>query len=213
MGELLTDSERVELGDAESAWVEIDLGTGALLMGGGAENLLEADFTYSHESWKPELDYAVSGTEGRLSIKQPSGVQPMSWPSVRYEWDLRFNSEVPLDMKINLGMGGGDLDLGDLTLGELDVDVGIGGAEIDLTGSRERDLEATINGGVGGLKLTLPQDLGVRVEANAGLGSVEASGFHRQGDVYTNDAYGTTDVTLHIKLDVGVGGAELDLEP
>jgi len=210
VGPLHTDSERVDLHGAESVRVEINLGAGALLIDGGAADLLEAQFTYSEESWKPELGYGVDGTQGTLSITQPSGVGTVGWPSVRYEWDLRFNSDVPMDMKVNMGVGGGDLDLGDLNLGELEIDVGVGGAEIDLTGSWERDLEATVHGGVGGLKLVLPRDVGVRVEAESGLGSVDASGFNREGDVYTNDLYGRTDVTLSVKLDVGIGGVGLE---
>jgi hypothetical protein len=53
--------------------------------------------------------------------------------------------------------------------------------------------------------------VGVRVEAESGLGSVDASGFNREGDVYTNDAYGRTDVTVSVKVDVGVGGLGLEL--
>jgi hypothetical protein len=210
-GEVRTDSERVELGGAESVLVEVNMGAGALLIDGGADDLLEAEFTYSHESWKPELEYDVSGTEGRLSIRQPSEVKTVGWPNVHYEWDLRFNSDVPMEMKINLGVGGGDLDLGGLNLARLEIDVGVGGAEIDLSGSRERDLQATIHGGVGGLKVVLPEDVGVRVEAESGLGSVDASGFNREGDVYTNDAYGRTDTTVNVMVDVGVGGLGLEL--
>jgi hypothetical protein len=203
--------ERVELGGAETVDVLIDMGVGALLIGGGAEDLLEADFTYSQETWKPEVSYQVSGTQGRLSIRQPSAVGVVAVPNVQYEWDLRLNSEVPMDARIHLGVGGGSLDLGDLNLESLELDLGVGGAEVDLTGSWEADLAASIHSGVGGVKLVLPRDVGVRVEAEAGLGAVEALGFNREGDIYTNDAYGRTETTLHIKADVGVGGLELDL--
>ncbi len=187
------------------------MGAGVLVIDGGAEDLLEATFTYSQESWKPEVEYTVTGTEGLLVVKQPSDLGIISSPNVSYEWDLRFNSEVPMEMKITMGAGGGDLDLGDLNLGRLELKVGVGGTEIDLVGDWQRDLEATIEGGVGGIALTLPRNVGVRVEAETGLGGVGAPGFQRQGDVFTNDAYGSTDVTLNIKLKVGVGGVELKL--
>jgi hypothetical protein len=202
--------ETVELGGAETVDVLIDMGVGALLIGGGAQDLLEAEFTYSQETWKPEVSYQVTGTQGFLSVKQPSAVG-VAVPNVQYEWDLRLNSEVPMDAKIHMGVGGGSLDLGDLNLQSLELDLGVGGAEVDLTGSWEADLEANIHSGVGGLKLVLPRDVGVRVEAEAGLGAVEALEFNRDGDVYTNDAYGQTDVTLEIRAEVGVGGLELDL--
>jgi hypothetical protein len=126
---------------------------------------------------------------------------------------LRFNSEVPLEMKIDMGVCGGDLALGDLNLSKLSLDVGVGGANVDLTGDWRANLEASIKGGVGGLKVTLPRNVGVRVEAESGLGAVGAPGFNRDGDMYTNDAYGSSDVTLDIKVEVGMGGVELNLAP
>ena len=210
-GPVQRDSESVELGDAESVRVEIAMGVGALLIGGGAEKLMEADFTYSHEGWKPELEYAVTGDRGLLSVRQPSVMVAVPIPSVRFEWDLRFNRDIPMDMNIEMGVGGGDLDLGDLNLRNLELHVGVGGAEIDLSGDWESDLEATSEGGVGGVKLRLPRDVGVRVQVDKGQGAVEAEGFSQEGDVYTNDAYGRTDVTLDIRLELGVGGAELVL--
>jgi len=209
--EVHTDSEIVELGGAESARVEINMGAGVLQIDSGAEDLLEAEFTYSQESWRPEVNYAVSGSEGVLSIEQPSVTSVVPGPSLRYEWDLRFNSEVPMEMGIEMGVGGGELELGDLNLRKLDLSVGVGGANISLDGDWQADLDANISGGVGGLKISLPRDVGVRVEAKSGLGGVDARDFHKEGDVYTNDAYGRTDVTVDIRVEVGVGGVELNL--
>jgi hypothetical protein len=205
-----TEAQRVELGGAESARVEINMGAGTLAIGGGAQDLLEAAFTYSQESWKPEVRYSISGSKGVLTIKQPSVTGVIPSPELRYEWGLRFNNDVPMEMKIEMGVGGGDLALGDLNLSRLDLNVGVGGADVSLDGGWESDLEATIKGGVGGLKITLPRDVGVRVEAKSGLGGVDAEGFHKEGDVYTNDAYGSSDVTLNLRIEVGVGGVELD---
>ena len=210
-GEARTESERVELGTAESARVELDMGVGALVIEGGATDLLEGEFTYSHDSWKPVVEYEVRGSEGLLTVSQPSDLGTIGFPNVKYEWDLRFNSEVPMEMTIDMGVGGAELQMGGLNLRELNIDVGVGGADISLDGDWEADLEASIKGGVGGLKVTLPRDVGVRVEAESGLGAVGAPGFNQDGDIYTNDAYGRTDVTLNVKLEVGVGGVELNL--
>ena len=212
-GEARTESEQVELGTAESARVQIDMGVGVLVIEGGAKDLLEGEFTYSHDSWKPVVEYEVRGSEGLLTVSQPSDLETTGFLNIKYEWDLRFNSEVPMDMKIDMGVGGGDLELGDLNLRKLTIDVGVGGADISLDGDWEADLEASIKGGVGGLKVTLPRDVGVRVEAESGLGAVGAPGFNRDGDIYTNDAYGRTNMTLNVKVEVGVGGVELNLGP
>jgi hypothetical protein len=206
-----TESQTVALGAAESVHVEIMMGGGALLVRGGADELLDADFTYRHQSWKPEVEYSVAGSEGSLTIRQPSTLVVIPTGSLPAEWDLRLNRDVPMNMDITLGGGGADLDLGDLNLGRVDIKFGGGGAKIDLAGEWERDLDVSIIGGAGGVSLTLPRDVGVRVNVTRGLGSVDASGLRREGDAYVNDAYGESDVTMQVDLVVGVGGVNLEL--
>lgn len=206
-----TESQTVALGGAESVRVEIMMGGGALLVRGGADELLDADFTYRHQSWKPEVEYSVAGSEGSLTIRQPSTLVLVPTGSLPAEWDLRLNSDVRMNMDIALGGGGGDLDLGNLNLSRVDIKFGAGGAHIDLTGEWERDADVSIIGGAGGVSLTLPRDVGVRVNVTRGLGGVDASGFRREGDAYVNDAYGESDVTIQVDVVVGVGGVNLEL--
>jgi hypothetical protein len=206
-----TESQTVALSGAEWVRVQIMMGGGALLVRGGADNLLEADFTYRHHSWRPEVGYSVAGSEGSLTIRQPSTLVVVPTGSLPAEWDLRLNSDVPMNMDITLGGGGGALDLGDLNLSRVDIKFGGGGAKIDLTGEWERDVDLSIIGGAGGVSLTLPRDVGVRVDVTTGLGVVEASGLRKEGDAYVNDAYGKSDVTLQVDVVVGVGGVDLEL--
>ena len=46
VGGLRTESQSVELRDAKSVRIEINMGAGDLQVTGGAEKLLEGDFTY-----------------------------------------------------------------------------------------------------------------------------------------------------------------------
>jgi hypothetical protein len=210
-GPLQTESHTVPLGGAESARVAITMGGGALLVRGGAADLLGADFVYRHQSWKPQVEYSIAGSEGSLTIRQSPTLAIVPSGSLPARWDVRLNSDVPMSLSITLGGGGGDLELGDLNLSRLDLKFGAGGANISLDGDWEKDLEANISGGVGGVKLTLPSDVGVRVEAESGLGGVDASDFHQEGKAYTNAVYGRSNVTLNIRIEVGVGGVELNL--
>jgi hypothetical protein len=206
-----TESQTVPLSGAESVRVEIVMGGGALLVRGGAENLLEADFTYRRQSWRPEVEYSVAGGEGSLTIRQPSTLVMVPGGGLPAEWDLRLNSDVLMNMDITLGGGGGALDLGKLNLGRVDIKFGGGGAKIDLTGERESDVDVSIIGGAGGVSLTLPRDVGVHVDVTKGLGSIDSSGLRKEGDAYVNDAYGESDVTLRVDVVVGVGGVDLEL--
>lgn len=234
IGSLQNETETVELGTAGEVLAEITMGAGQLDISGGSENLLNAAFTYNVESWEPEVSYDVSDGVGRLTVDQPDTRDNISlnMDEIRYEWDLRFNEEVPMDMEITLGAGdsqleldsltlnsltfeGGagdvDMDLSGSTLRDLDVRMGAGDVSVDLSGNWQQDLSATMRGGIGRATIFLPSNTGVRVEVQGGLGQVNAAGLNRDGDVYTNDAYGQSEVTLEIDIEGGVGEINLEL--
>jgi hypothetical protein len=88
----------------------------------------------------------------------------------------------------------------------------VGDLEINLAAADwTQNLNGSIAGGVGSTTLTLPSDVGVRVEVEQGLGSVNASGFSQDGDTYTNDAYGQSEISLDLRIESGVGEVTLQL--
>jgi CubicO group peptidase (beta-lactamase class C family) len=211
VGALQTEFQSVELGDAEAVRVEIEFGAGDLTVTGGAEKLLEADFSYNVARLKPEVAY----TDGTLVVRQPEarGLPVLrDIDGFRNEWDLRLTDEAPMDLSVNVGAGTSDLQLKGLSLTRLDVTVGAGESTIDLSGDWERDLDISIDSGAGDIRVRLPQDVGARVEINAGVGSVEAPGLTKDGDVYTNAAYGAAEVTLQVTIEAGVGQISLEVE-
>jgi len=231
VGKLQTESQTVELGGADSVHVEIDMGAGELDVTGGAAELLEASFTYNVAELKPEVEYGG----GTLSVRTPDveGGLGSLWDvdDYRYEWDLRLNDDVPMDMQVNVGAGRTDLKLGSLSLTRLDIaggagevlvdlsgsasparlDIasGAGALTVDLTGAWQNDLEAIIKGGLGNRTLILPGDTGVRIKVEIGVGTVDAAGLTKEGEYYTNDAYGQSEVTLYLEVEGGVGKIEL----
>ena len=211
IGELRTDSHSIDLGDAESVTVDLKMGAGELTIAGGADALVEADFTYNVADWKPVVDYSVSGERGKLSIQQPE-VQKWGVDSYRYEWGLRFNDGVPIDLNVVLGAGKSLLDMRHLSLTKLDLKMGVGDVELDLRGEREQDLDVTIRGGVGEATVRLPKDVGVRVKVTGGLGTVNAEGLRRDGDVYVNEAYGESSATIILDIEGGVGEINLEVQ-
>jgi hypothetical protein len=211
VGALQTESQSVELGDAGPVRVAIEMGAGDLQVTGGAEELLEAGFTYNVARLKPE----VENTNGALTVRHPhvDGLPALNGiGGFRNEWDLRFNSGVPMDLQVEMGAGSSDLQLAGLALTGLNLSLGAGETTIDLGGDWERDLEAAIDTGAASVTLRLPKDVGVRVEVETGPSTVEASGLNRDGNIYTNDAYGVSDVTLQIDLEAGVGQIVLEVE-
>jgi len=211
VGALQTESQSVEQGDAKSVRVEIEMGAGNLQVTGGAEKLLEADFTYNVAKLKPEVRY----TDDTLVVRQPdiSGLPDLRGiTDFRNEWGLRLSDEVPMDLSVDLGGGVGDLQLAGLSLTGLDVSLGAGEYTIDLSGDWARDLDVTINTGAANTILRLPRDVGARVRVESGPNIIDATGLTQDGNVYTNAAYGVSAVTLLIDMQPGIGTITLEVE-
>lgn len=210
VGETRTMSKTIPLGQQKSVDVEIKMGAGELRVASGSSDLMNADFTYNVDVWKPEVRYDASGDRGTLSIEQPSGEHNYRGRT-RYDWDIRLNNRVPLAMNIKLGAGKANLNLAGLNLNHLSLKMGAGKADIDLDGAWQHDLSASIQGGVGKLTLHLPSDVGVRARVQGGLGAIHANAFSKKGDTYTNSAYGNSKVSLNIDIQGGMGEVNLML--
>lgn len=211
VGELRTESQSVELGDAKSVRVEIDFGAGDLEVTGGAEKLLEADFTYNVAELEPEVEYK----DGTLVLRQPEvrGLPDLRGiAGYRNEWGLRLNDEVPMDLSLDVGAGTSDLQLAGLSLTGLDFNLGAGESTIDLSGDWMHNLDVTIDAGAGNITVRLPSDIGALVKVEAGVGTIDATGLTKDGDIYTNSAYGVSEVTLQVNLAAGVGQINLEVE-
>ncbi|MHB1296082.1 MAG: toast rack family protein [Anaerolineae bacterium] len=210
-GALTSESQAIPPEGATSARVTLQMAAGELQVSPGADALVDAVFTYNVESWRPEVAYDVHGTVGSLSITQPSegSVSTTGLGSMRNEWDLRLDGDVPMDLKIQLGAGRSSLRLGGMRLQTLDVQTGAGEVNLDLTGEWKNDLVANLRGGVGQVTVRLPRDVGVRVSARGGLGEIRAEGLTQEGSTYVNEALGESPVTLRLNIEGGIGEINL----
>ena len=211
VGEMQNESRSVQPDDAKTVRAHLTVGAGELTVGGAADALMEADFSYNVTDWKPQIDYDVSGENGDLSVEQGSGDDGRLGGGARNEWDVRFSDDVPTDLVVEMGAGESDLDLDSLILTGLDLQMGAGQTTVDLTGDYAEGFDARIQGGVGEATVLVPSKAGVRVRADGGLGKINAEGFQREGDAYVNDAYGDSEVTLNVDVQGGVGTINLEV--
>jgi hypothetical protein len=210
VGKLRSESKSVDPKNAQSARAQLKMGAGELNLTGGADRLMEGDFSYNVADWKPEVSYDVSGDEGELVVRQGGSEGSNLTGEARNEWEIRLNDELPTDIVVQLGAGESDLDLDSLALTGLKVQMGAGKTTVDLTGDYAQSFDARIQGGVGEAKVLLPSGVGVKAKAEGGLGKINAEGLERVGDSYVNDAYGESDVNLNVVVQGGVG--EINLE-
>lgn len=251
-GELRTVTENVDAEGAERVDVNINPGIQDLTVRGGADGLLNGEFTFNLDQLEPRVDYRVNNGVGRLDVALArESINRLPMGNVISRWNLQLGNNLPMNLEMNLGLGDSQIDLSDVTLTDLDInsgagqvnvdvgrqemdrvvvraglgdtalkfdggridnfdfDAGAGSVSIDLSGDWEADMDADIHGGLGSITLIIPDDVGVRIEVNTGLGDVNASGLRVDGDTYTNDAYGTSDVTLDIRIDQGAGSVQI----
>src|SRR5215208_1615662 len=190
VGEMRHESRTIQPENAQSVRANLKMGAGELQVVGAADALMEADFSYNVADWKPKVSYEVAGEAGELSVKQGSGGGVRLGGDARNEWNVRFNDEVPIDLRVQMGAGE---------------------TTVDLTGDYAQDFDASIQGGVGQATVLLPSEVGVRARAEGGLGKINAEGLQREGDSYVNDAYGSSDVTVDVDVQGGVGEINLKL--
>jgi hypothetical protein len=238
VGESRTISESVAAGSASQVRGDIEMAIGELDLSGGADDLLEAEFTFNVDDLEPQVEYSVSEDSGRLSVRHLDqdlidGLPVGDYDDVSSKWRLRLADDIPLDLRMRLGAAIGDIDLRGMQLTELDVDVGAGEAELwlggnplrtaevdlgagkltlDLSGDWNADLSVDIRTGVGQLIVYLPAEVGVIVDADIGIGALETSGLQRDGSDYVNDAYADAEVVLRIDIQGGVGDVTLEVK-
>jgi N-terminal domain of toast_rack, DUF2154 len=213
VGKMQRESQAVDLKNAQSARAQLKMGAGELYLTGGADQLMEGEFSYSYNvsEWKPKVSYDVSDKKGELVVKQRSAEGAGLSGDARNEWNISLNDEVPTDLVVQMGAGESNLDLDSLTLTGVDLQMGAGKTTVDLTGDYAQSFDASIEGGVGEATVLLPSDVGVKAKAEGGLGKINAKGLKRVGDSYVNDAYGESDINLSVDVKGGVGQINLEV--
>lgn len=201
------ETRSIDLDKSESVRVQLNMGAGELEVGGGAQKLMDADFTYNVAGWKPDVRYRSSGSFGDLIVEQhgPTGTRG----NATNRWNLRLNNGVMLDLRGRLGAGEARMDLGTLNLRSVELELGAGQINLDLRGTPKRDYSVRIRGGVGEATVYLPKDVGISATAKGGIGDISTTGLHRNGDNYTNDAFEKPGVRIRLDIQGGVGSIRL----
>src|SRR5439155_891694 len=84
-------AQTVDLQGAKTAHARVEMGAGQLNINGGANHMLDADFTYDGTFDAPRVDYHVDGGVGQLSISQNS--HSTHFGRSQNDWILRFGKD------------------------------------------------------------------------------------------------------------------------
>lgn len=174
--------------------ISIEMGGGRLNISGGATDVLEGSVVYNVDEWKPSLsvnnDNLVLSQNNTKNVGIPSG-------NIKNDWNLTLGA-TPISLKISAGAYEGTLDLGGLSLTNLEISDGAskatvrfssknpvemqqfkyktGASEVKLLGlANANTSEFTFESGAGSYTLdfsgTLAKDMST--EINSGLSQVK----------------------------------------
>jgi len=206
--EVRTERRSVELEGAESVRTDLSMRTGDILVGGGAENLMDATFTYNVPQWKPEVSYRGLALQKELTVEQPDVPGP-TFGKVRNDWEILLNDDVPTDFSVSDSSGDGNLDLESLSLKNLFLEFSSGDVAADLGGEKPLLEEVTIDSSSGDVGVDMTGDysspMGLEVDMSSGDLVMDMSGEWSQnleGDI--NVSSGTTTLVFPTNVDVHV---------
>lgn len=194
--------EKARAQGAERITAEIHIAAGELMVTGGAEEFLEAEFSYNSPALKPQVRFEESGFRRRLSISH--GNPPPALGNVRNRWEIRLGGGVPLDLVIRCGAGENQLDFREVPLRNLEMNLGVGEVKADLRLKLDHNVEAKINGGIGRAEVLVPAE-GVEAVAQGGIGQIQVIGLEKQDGRWTSAKAGKTSGRLKLEVKGGIG--------
>lgn len=210
---ITVDKKVIELEGVKKANIKIGMGVGDLIIDKNTDKLMEGEFSYKNQKWKPEVNYKVNGDEGELKLNQPNTKEVnVKVGKNDYKWDLMLNKHIPMNMDVELGVGRGNINLKEVNIKNLNIKTGVGDMVIDLTGNYKEDVNLTIDGGVGNTVVYLPKNIGVKVKAEKGIGEIKTNELKKENDFYINDSYKKTKNNINVDVTTGVGRIEFKLK-
>jgi hypothetical protein len=180
---ILTDTVSVPLDGTETAKVEINAGTGNLMIDGlvggeQAQVLASGTLQYYEKGGVPTRSLDSMNGQSTLSVRGEGGRQGwlrLPWVACNgeFDWQIHLNPTVPSDVTAHSGGGNVKLDLAGMAVRHLTVDTAGGNLDVVLPDNAS-DLHVLAN--TGGGNVTVDVGKGIRgtkaVEARSGAGNV-----------------------------------------
>lgn len=200
-----------ELSGVERARIELEHRVGELrvatLPEGSGELISGEVITGRGERLVRSFD--VSGGAATARLRAEGTGRTFAARGAERGWDLRLSRDVPLDLRIETGVGRSDLDLRDARISALDLDAGVG--EVRVTLPQRGGYEAAIDAGIGEILVRLPTAVEARVTVDTGIGRTRVSGgFQQEGRVHTTPGFAEAEDPVELRVSGGVGEVTIE---
>jgi hypothetical protein len=176
-----TNSTTVGREDARSLALDLTYGAGALVVHGGATDLVAVSSTQKDVRVR---DVQHSGTSATVVIAPVDFV----FGGPDRTWDIAVPSDMPVSLAVNAGAGDVELDLRNVQLRSLTISSGASDLTVRLAAPRG-DVPVTISTGMSSVNITVDGGAAYRLQSTGGLvsvtGQTETSSYVSASDRFT----------------------------
>ena len=204
--EMASMNQSQAIGKEKSLSSDIRFDIGTLEISGSRKEavLYSYDLEYDKASYSPDVQYnsALGGTEGRFSFNlndlHRGGLRRQRQSN---RLNIAFNNSIPLNLRVNAGVGDARLSLSGIKLSRFEFESGVGGAKISAYEPNSVPCEyVRLKNGVGGFDAI-------------GLGNLNFRTFEFEGGVggANLDFSGEWKQNADVQIKIGVGGVNVRL--
>lgn len=157
-GQIQQEQKKIASNGAESVLVQVLMKDGDLeVTSHRGEPLLDAQFAYNVQAWRPNISYVLDAGSGKLTVRQPTRHRWMMGDSHNW-WSLDLMQGPFIDLKVNHKNGPTQLDLGGLRLNSVNAQFEEGDWDLSINKAQSNlaKVEVASQQGKGHLELSGP---------------------------------------------------------
>jgi len=203
-----SEDASVPLEGATRAQIRLSHGAGHLMVsaGAGEGNIVEGEFDGG-------LDLRTRRQDDLLEADLRSPIHGWSfwdWGGRGLEWNVRFNHQVPLTLKLETGASESSLDFSNLLLSDLNLQSGASSTELILPAGAVYT-KVKISGGAASFKVRVPPGVAASIRFSGGLASlnVDQQRFPQSGNLYQSPDFAIAENKVELIIDVGAASVEV----
>ncbi len=200
-----TEQGFVDLQGAQQAALRINHGAGELKIADGA-----GPGQLASGSFAGGLEQSARRQGDRLDVTMSPPQRWVIFPGgERYDWDVRLNRDVPLDLELHTGADRANVDLRALRLTSLRLETGARETRVTLPSAGR--LRAEFHLGAASLTVQVPEGVAGRVRVSQGVSDVRVDQrrFPWAGDCYQSADFETAANAVDIKVEAGAAHVEI----
>ena len=194
-GSIQTESASVDLQNAREARVHINHGAGEFRLHSGANGS-----QLLHGSFAGGLDKKENLEGETLDVKLRPAHDLMFPPfgsNSPLDWDVSFNSAVPVSLDMNMGANRSDINLRDMQVKDIQFKSGASDTTITLPAQGRLNVDCEV--GAASLTLVIPDGVAVRARATMGAGDFKMDRTRFPSDESPDFASAQNAVDINIK--------------